>query len=50
MDNDSLVVIYKMTFSNKNYSIRKLKKLMTSYDCHQTTLFHLTTDISIIYV
>ena len=30
MDNDCLVVIYKMTFSNQNYSIKKLQKLMTS--------------------
>ena len=30
MGNDCLVVIYKMTFSNQNYSIRKLQKLMTS--------------------
>ena len=50
MDNDCLVVIYKTTFPNQNYSIRKLHKLMTSYDCHQTTLFHLITDISITYV
>ena len=26
MENDCLVVIYKMTFSNQNYSIRKLQK------------------------
>ena len=30
MDNDCLAVIYKMTFPNQNYSIRKLQKLMTS--------------------
>ena len=27
MDNDCLVVIYKMSFSNQNYSIRKLQKI-----------------------
>ena len=27
MDNDCLVVIHKMTFSNQNYSIRKLQKV-----------------------
>ena len=48
MDNDCLVVIYKIPFSNENYSTRKIQKLMTSYDCPQTTFFHLTTDISII--
>ena len=48
MDNDCLVVIYKISFSNQNYSTRKFKKLMTSADCPQTTFFHLTTDISII--
>ena len=26
MENDCLVVIHKMTFSNQNYSIRKLQK------------------------
>ena len=47
MDNDCLVVIYKITFSNQTYSTRKFQKLITSLDCHQTTFFHLTTDISI---
>ena len=27
MDNDCLVVMYKITFSNQNYFIRKLKKI-----------------------
>ena len=39
MDNDCLVVIYKITFSNQNYSIRKFQKLMTSWNCPQTTFF-----------
>ena len=45
MDNDCLVAIYKMTFSNQNYLTRKFQKLMTSWDCHQTNIFQLTTDI-----
>ena len=48
MENDCLVAIYKITFSNHNYSTRKFQKLMTSVDCPQTTFFHLKTDISII--
>ena len=50
MDNDFLVVIYKITFSNQNYSTRKFQNLMTSQDCPQTTFFYLTMDISIIYM
>ena len=48
MDNDCLVVIYKIAFSNENYATRKFQKFMTSLDCPQTTFFYLTTDISII--
>ena len=30
MDNDCLVVIYEITFSNQNYLTRKFQKWMTS--------------------
>ena len=39
MDNDCLVVIYKTAFSNHNELTRKIRKLMTSWDCLQTTFF-----------
>ena len=39
MDNDCLVVIYKIAFSIQNYSTGKFQNLMTSWDCPQTTFF-----------
>ena len=48
MDNDCLVVIYKITLSNQNYLTVKISKIDDVIGLPQTTFFHLTTDISII--
>ena len=48
MENDYLVNIYKMYYTNQNQVTRKFRKLMTSWDCLQTTFFHLKTAITII--
>ena len=42
MENDGLVNIYKI------YYTIKVRKLMMSWDCLQTTPFHLKTAINII--
>ena len=39
MDNDCLVVIYKITFSNKNYSTRKFKKIDDVLDLSPNHVF-----------
>ena len=39
MENDYLVNIYKIYYTNQNEVIRKFRKLMTSWDCLQTTFF-----------
>ena len=48
MENDYLVNIYKMYHTNQNQVTRKFRKLMTSWDCPQTTFFRLKTAITII--
>ena len=39
MENDYLVNIYKMYYTNQNWVTGKFRKLMTSWDCFQTTFF-----------
>ena len=39
MENDYLVNIYKIYYTNQNEVTRKFRKLMTSWDCLQTTFF-----------
>ena len=48
MENDYLVNIYKIYYTNQNEVTRKFRKLMTSWDCLQTTFFYLKTSIIII--
>ena len=48
MENDYLVNIYKIYYTNENEVTRKFQKLMMSWDCVQTTFFHLKTAIIII--
>ena len=39
MENDYLVNIYKIYYTNQHSATRKFRKLMTSWDCLQTTFF-----------
>ena len=48
MENEYLVKIYKMYYTNQNKVTRKFRKLMTSWDCLQTTFFYLKTAITVI--
>ena len=48
MENEYLVKIYKMYYTNQNKVTRKFRKLMTLWDCLQTTFFHLKTAITVI--
>ena len=47
MENDFLVNIYKMYYTNQNLLTRKFRKLRTSWDYLQTTIFYLKTAINI---
>ena len=48
MKNDYLVNMYKIYYTNQNFVTRKFRKLMTLWDCLQTTFFHLKTAMIII--
>ena len=47
MENDYLFNFYKINYTNQNEETRKFRKLMTAWDCLQTTFFHLKTAIII---
>ena len=43
MENDYLIIIYEIYYTNQNEVTRKFRKLMTTWDCLQTTFFYLKT-------